>query len=150
MNQYSSKDFSRVDSELSSESTERLIHKALSTSNEGSADGFSKERKHLVKIADLPSKTISMTLGGLSVGESTRKHRHSYETLLYIIRGKGKSIIDGQTVEWSQDDAVYIPVWAWHQHINLSESDDAAYIAVENTPLMQSLGVAVRQESDDR
>ena len=43
-------------------------------------------------------------------------------------------------------DAVYIPSWAWHKHQNLSDNEPAKYIACENAPQLQNLGVALREE----
>ena len=43
-------------------------------------------------------------------------------------------------------DAVYIPSWTWHRHQNLSDTESAKYIATENAPQLQNLGVALREE----
>jgi len=106
-----------------------------------------ESRKHEVHVVDLPSKSMSMTLGGITPDGSTGKHRHNYETLIYVIQGHGFTQIDDTKVEWSAGDAVYIPVWSWHQHFNASSFDECLYIACENAPLLLSLGVALRQEA---
>ncbi len=143
--QYSSKDFGKTASQMTVEMPEKLIHKAVCDS--GESEGFSQERKHPVFIVDVPSKTMSMTIGGLLVGQSTNRHRHTYETIIYIQQGHGMSKIEDQEVKWKAGDAIYIPVWAWHSHHNLSE-EECVYIACENAPLLQNLGVAVRDESE--
>ena len=108
--------------------------------------GFSKERRHGVAIADLPSRCLSMTLGHLEIGQSTRQHRHNYETLIYILKGQGYTTVDGIKVDWVAGDAVYVPVMGWHSHTNTGETE-AEYIACENAPLLQNLGLAVREEA---
>jgi gentisate 1,2-dioxygenase len=110
-------------------------------------DEFSNQRHHFVRAADLPSRALSMTLGGLEPGQSTRLHRHTYETLIYIVSGQGESVIGEQRVPWRAGDALYVPVWAWHQHINTSATEGALYVACENAPQLQNLGVAVREEA---
>jgi gentisate 1,2-dioxygenase len=87
-----------------------------------------------------------MTIGGLLPGQKTHKHRHTYETILYVLEGKGWTLVENERVEWEAGDAVYIPSWAWHQHQNTSESESAKYIACENAPQLQNLGVALREE----
>jgi quercetin dioxygenase-like cupin family protein len=142
---YASKDFSRVPATLTPEVPERLLHAAVLDSPDQDA-AFSRERQHLVKVVDLPSRFISMTLGALAVGQSTRLHRHNYETIIYVLKGRGKSRVEDREVEWKAGDAFYVPVWAWHRHINLSETEETLYVACENAPQLLNMGLALREE----
>jgi len=140
---YSSKDFGKTRREPQVAVPDRLHHPQLE--REGMEQGFSEERRHPVFVVDLPSKTMSMTLGHLAANQTTRRHRHTYETLLYILEGEGRTYVEDRVVEWKAGDAVYVPVWAWHRH----ESGPAPsrYLACENAPLLQNLGgIALRQE----
>jgi quercetin dioxygenase-like cupin family protein len=141
---YSSKDFGRTEPAMRAELPEKLIHRQVERTNRD--DPFSRERKHPVFVVDLPSRVISMTIGGLEPGQTTSKHRHSYETVIYVLEGEGVTVIEDRAVEWAAGDAVYIPVWAWHQHTNKSTSTSCRYVACENAPMLQNLGVAVREE----
>jgi quercetin dioxygenase-like cupin family protein len=123
---------------------DKLIHKNVEQA--GEHNQFSAERKHPVYFVDLPTKNVSLTIGGLLPGQITNRHRHTYETVLYVIEGSGITEIEGQQVEWQAGDAVYIPGWAWHRHRNASDSKPAKYIACENAPQLQNLGVALREE----
>lgn len=143
---FSSKDFWKISSSLTGHLPERLIHRDVLNSGVTEDSSFSADRKHLVRTVDLPSRTLSMTIGGLEPGQHTRMHRHSYETIIYVVSGSGISVIEGQEVQWKAGDAFYVPVWAWHQHINQSQKDSALYIACENAPLLQNLGAALREE----
>lgn len=87
-----------------------------------------------------------MTIGGLEPMESTRQHRHNYETIIYVIKGRGESLINDRVVQWEAGDAVYVPIWSFHSHRNTSEKEQALYIASENAPMLQNLGIALRQE----
>jgi quercetin dioxygenase-like cupin family protein len=143
---YSSKDFPKTSSALVTELPEKLLHRNVLGS--GVEESFSKERSHPVHVVDLPSKTISMTIGGLEPGQASNHHRHTYETLIYILEGEGSTIIEDRTVEWRAGDAVYVPVWAWHHHVNASTVRRCQYLACENMPLLQNLGgLALREES---
>ena len=142
---YSSSDFGRTAPVLAVELPDRLVHRDVE--NTALAAAFSAQRKHPVFVVDLPSKTISLTIGGLEPGQTASKHRHTYETILYVLEGEGFTMIEDQRVEWKAGDAVYIPVWAWHQHTNRSATNRCRYIACENAPLMQTLNAALREEA---
>ena len=141
---YSSRDFALTPATLTAEIPARLLHRdvrgLLNTA-------FSEERGHGVAIVDLPSRTLNMTLGHLKPGQTTRRHRHNYETMFYVIHGRGYSWIGDRKIEWSRGDAVYIPVWAWHFHGNADAEAEAEYLACENAALLQNLGnLALREE----
>jgi len=128
---------------------EKIIHRQVESAGEQSE--YSKERKHPVFFVDLPTKCISMTIGWLEPGQSSNRHRHTYETVLYVLEGEGYSDIQGQRVDWKEGDAVYIPVWAWHNHVNTSKTGRARYLACENAPVLQNLGgVALREEVPEK
>lgn len=142
---FSSKDFDRTGPKLVAQGASHLLHEAVLES--GMRAGFSKERGHGVAVVNLPSKTISMTIGHLTPGQSTRRHRHNYETILYVTQGEGYTLVDDEKVPWSKGDAVYVPVWSWHQHVNTGEAE-AVYVACENAPLLQNIGgIALREEA---
>lgn len=143
-NRYTSKDFGRTPHAIEVVMPEKLLHRGVEGSSQDEA--FSRERKHPVFVVDLPSRAISMTIGGLAPSQTTNRHRHSYETILYILEGEGSSVIEDRTVAWKAGDAVYIPVWAWHHHTNGSAAAPCRYVACENAPMMQNLGAAVREE----
>ncbi|MGE6395438.1 cupin domain-containing protein [Chryseobacterium scophthalmum] len=142
--QFSSKNFHQTFARPTFVKPSHVIHKNVE--NEGIHNQFSEERKHPVFFVDLPSKNVSMTIGGLLPAQKTNRHRHTYETILYVLEGKGWTLVEDEKVEWEVGDAVYIPSWAWHQHQNLSDTEPARYIACENAPQLQNLGVALREE----
>lgn len=141
---FSSKDFGRTTATLSADVPETLVHRQVERTNRD--EPFSRERRHPVFVVDLPSKVLSMTIGGLEPGQVTSKHRHTYETILYVLEGEGFTLVEGRKVEWKAGDAVYIPVWAWHQHTNTSPTSSCRYVACENAPMLQNLGIALREE----
>jgi quercetin dioxygenase-like cupin family protein len=145
--QFASADFGNVPASLAANMPERLLHTDVLQKATSGDSKFSQERRHLVRIVDLPSRALSMTLGGLDPGEATRKHRHNYETIIYVIAGSGVSVIEDREVPWRAGDAFYVPTWAWHQHSNTSASESALYLACENAPMLQNLGIALREEA---
>lgn len=144
---YSSSDFGDIPKNLISYIPSKLKHENVVKSlNNHSKDDFSKQRTHKVNVVDLPSRTISMTIGHLEADQSTRLHRHNYETIIYITRGCGYSMIGKNKINWKKGDAIYIPVWSPHKHVNTG-NDECIYVACENAPLLQNLGeIALREE----
>jgi quercetin dioxygenase-like cupin family protein len=141
---FQSADFHRTYARPEVRMPEKLHHPNVEQA--GAHDQFSTERKHPVFFVDLPTVALSMTIGGLLPGQVTNQHRHTYETVIYVIEGEGYTQIEDRIVEWKAGDAIYIPIWAWHNHGNRSETVGARYIACENAPLLQNLGVALREE----
>lgn len=80
---YSSKDFGKTAAELAVELPEKLVHRNVERTNMD--ETFSAERKHPVSVVDLPSRTISVTIGSLEPGQTTSRHRHTYETIIYSV-----------------------------------------------------------------
>jgi gentisate 1,2-dioxygenase len=124
---------------------DQLIHRDVERTNHD--EQLSHERKHPVFVVDLPSRVLSVTIGSLEPNQTTSKHRHTYETILFVLEGEGFTMIEGRTIKWKAGDAVYIPVWAWHQHTNRSATSSCRYVACENAPMLQNLGIAIREEA---
>jgi quercetin dioxygenase-like cupin family protein len=145
---YSSRDFGETRAVLEIAKPDRpLIHKNVTGTKNSANSGFTDDRKHPVHIVDLPSRAVSVSIGGIPGGGQTRKHRHTYETIIYVLKGKGYSIVEGERVDWEAGDAVLVPRWNWHQHFNLSPTEYAEYLGAENAPMLQNLGMALREEA---
>jgi quercetin dioxygenase-like cupin family protein len=145
MQSHSSRDFGRMEATIRVDVPDKLIHRDVERTNRD--EGFSDQRKHPVFVVDLPSRVLSVTIGGLEPKQTTSKHRHSYEAILFVLEGEGFTMIEDRKVEWKAGDAVYIPVWAWHQHTNPSATRPCRYVACENAPMLQNLGVAIREDA---
>ncbi|MGR3317319.1 MAG: cupin domain-containing protein [Candidatus Anammoxibacter sp.] len=109
---------------------------------------YSEERQCSVFLANIPSFTISVNITVIKKGSNDRKHRHYYETLMFILDGRGHSVIEGEKVEWEAGDALHIPPWSWHQHFNSDPQREIRYLAATNAPLLQNVGgIAKREEA---
>lgn len=140
-------DFWRVNQSINPVLPDILHHPEVCKRQGSGSKGFSDERKHPVYLVDLPTKSISMTIGVIHPGQQTSRHRHNYETVIYVLQGEGTTIIEDHEIIWKSGDALYIPVWAWHHHINRSKKLSCQYVACENAPLLQNLGgIGLREE----
>jgi quercetin dioxygenase-like cupin family protein len=146
---FTSGNFALVPPVLSARVAQNLIHTDVLGTHETVDLEFSRQRHHLVRPARLPSQVLSLTIGGLEPGAATRRHRHNYETIIYFLSGAGMSTIEDREIHWAAGDAIYIPVWAWHRHVNSSSDVPVQYVACENAPMLQNLGIALREEAGD-
>lgn len=90
----------------------------------------------------------------LPAGKIGKKHRHSNEAMIYILAGKGYSILqkEGQPeerVDWAEGDFMGIPAYFWHQHHNTDPDNPARYLAIKNVPLMEKMGLFVVEQAKD-
>jgi quercetin dioxygenase-like cupin family protein len=85
-------------------------------------------------------------LSELPPGGESVNHRHTTEAVIYIVTGRGHTIIswDGenqQRIDWEEGDMFSFPVWMWHQHFNDSDTESCRYLAVQDTFAIKALGL---------
>lgn len=85
-------------------------------------------------------------LSELPPGKASVNHRHTTEAVIYIVSGKGHSVIswDGineERIDWEEGDMFSFPVWMWHQHFNDSETEHCRYLAIQDTFAIKALGL---------
>jgi len=61
---------------------------------------------------------LSMAMFEIPPGKAQARHRHPGEAILYIVDGKGYSLIDDTRCDWETGDAVLVNRYCWHQHVN--------------------------------
>jgi gentisate 1,2-dioxygenase len=83
--------------------------------------------------------TMAMCLQTLRAGVHTRARRQTGSKLYYVVRGRGRSIVQGQDYEWSAGDFLTIAPWAWHEHVN-ENTEDAMLFQVNDSPALRALG----------
>ena len=62
------------------------------------------------------------------------KHRHQGGLLIYVLEGKGYSIVNGERKDWRKGDLVLLPMapgGVEHQHFNSDAEKPAKFIATE-------------------
>jgi gentisate 1,2-dioxygenase len=86
-------------------------------------------------------QTIGASMQMLRAGERTRAHRHTGSFMYQVAKGSGYSIIEGRRFDWQERDIFCVPSWAWHEHANGSDRDDACLFTFNDLPVMWSLGL---------
>jgi len=105
-----------------------------------------QDRKHRGRDVDLPMRTINIHLTEMAPGETTRLHKHHNEAVVYIVKGKGYSTIQGRRYDWETGDFLYIPVFCWHSHTN-STDQPAYYMGITNKRMLDWLGLDRKVEA---
>lgn len=83
--------------------------------------------------------TIGASMQLLRPGFKGKAHRHTGSFIYQVAKGKGYSIINGQKLDWKERDIFCIPSWAFHEHVNLSDTEDACLFCFNDLPVMESL-----------
>lgn len=95
----------------------------------------------------MPTMGAQMQL--LTPGLRTKAHRHTGNVMYNVAQGEGYSIIGGRRFDWQQHDIFCVPSWTWHEHVNLSASDDALLFSFNDFPVMASLGTYLEEALED-
>lgn len=84
--------------------------------------------------------TLSCWIQLLRPAEHTKKHRHTSSAVYFVAAGEGTTIVDGKALEWTKNDCFALPNWAWHEHVNRSETEDALLFSVNDSPIVSAFG----------
>jgi gentisate 1,2-dioxygenase len=87
----------------------------------------------------LPTLGCQMQL--LRPGVRTRAHRHTSSAVYHVFRGQGYSVIGGRRYDWAAGDFLTLPPWTWHEHANLSATDEAILFSINDLPVMEALAL---------
>lgn len=101
-------------------------------------------------IADY--KCMEAHISELAPGGHSNRHRHKNEAIIYIVTGRGYSIIqregeEPQRFDWEEGDMFAPPYNAWHQHFNADPEQTARYLAITNVGLMMKLGLFTKESA---
>jgi quercetin dioxygenase-like cupin family protein len=76
------------------------------------------------------------------------KHIHQGGLVIYVIEGKGYSVVDGVRVDWEKGDLVLLPLTIGgveHQHFNLDPDKPSTWAAFINVPISEHLASDLEQ-----
>ena len=83
--------------------------------------------------------TMGAAMQMLRPGEHTKAHKHTGSIVYQCAKGKGYSVINGKRYDWKEKDIFCVPSWMWHEHCNLSESEDACLFQFNDLPTIKKL-----------
>jgi quercetin dioxygenase-like cupin family protein len=99
----------------------------------------------LAAVVGTPIKTFEMFLQEIPPGRTSDMQRHHHEAVHYVLAGQGHSQIGDRVYPWSLGDFVCIAPLMWHRHYNDSETEPARMLLIENSKLLEALGMNYRE-----
>jgi gentisate 1,2-dioxygenase len=130
------------------EPTYEALAKYASSTDGSPYDGIMMEYVNPVSNGPV-MQTMGASMQMLRPGEHTKAHRHTGSFLYHVAKGSGHSIINGKRYDWSERDIFCVPSWAWHEHVNGSQSDDACLFCLSDIPIMRALSLYREQAFGD-
>lgn len=91
---------------------------------------------------------FTLELHRLRPGARTQMHRH-LERVCHVLNGRGRTLIDGEQIEWGPHDTFQIKMGAWHQHENTSVSEPAHILVGKADIAAKHLGLYVMEGAGD-
>lgn len=95
-------------------------------------------------------RTFTMFIGEIPPGGKSGKHSHHSEAAIYILKGRGYSVIGDVQYDWKEGDVVCVPVAEPHQHFNADAKDTVRYLACTPMQLFQFLGLGDLIQIEDQ
>ena len=91
-------------------------------------------------------QTMGASMQLLPAGFKGKAHKHTGSFVYQCAKGKGYSIINGKRFDWKERDIFCVPSWAWHEHHNASDSEDACLFSFNDLPVIEKLGLYQERE----
>jgi 1-hydroxy-2-naphthoate dioxygenase len=85
--------------------------------------------------------TLSCCIQLLRPGEKTKEHRHTSGAAYHVFRGSGTTMVGNESLQWEKGDCFVVPPWYSHHHENGSGSGDAILFSMNDSPLLEALGM---------
>ena len=98
----------------------------------------------LAPVLGSPMRTFELFMQELPPGVASDMQQHHHEAVHCVLSGHGYSEIGDRTVEWGVGDFVCVPPMEWHRHYNGSDSEPVRMLLVENSRLLDALGLNYR------
>lgn len=87
---------------------------------------YSNRVEHLnvefsVKRVDFGAEVFDVRQVNIAPNRNTEHHRHAHESLLTVVKGKGRVLVGDFTIDVAQGDTVFVPRWTMHQTQNTTD-----------------------------
>jgi len=85
-------------------------------------------------------RLISLDVTELETGGASTLHRQLHESTMLILSGQGHTIANGKQYSWGPGDALQVPLFMWHQHVNTG-NEPVRYLRFGTVPFYHYLGL---------
>ena len=90
----------------------------------------------IVERLPLSAEVLDPRMVRIPPGKFNEKHKHAHETLIHILEGNGRVLVDDRTIPVQPGDSILVPRWALHQTQNLGDVE-MRFLAVTDFRLSQ-------------
>lgn len=137
------------------------MNKKLSTANgrvviRGRDVPWEQNRQGLIKFLLHPKVWAEVSVPNWfmfihRIKKHSGRHRHQGGLGLFVLEGKGYTVVDGVRYDWEKDDLILLPVkpeGCEHQHFNVDPSGQAAeWLAFIFDPFRDAMGNELEQRA---
>lgn len=82
------------------------------------------------------NRILGMYVHQMPPASHTETHKHG-EAIVYVLSGRGYSLVEGQRYEWRAGDCIFVKPGQWHQHFNTDPERVSQHIAMYIQPLKE-------------
>jgi len=87
-------------------------------------------------------RTVALHAQRFNAGFRSALCRTTANSIFTVIQGRGRSVVDGETIEWAMGDVIAIPAWRAYRH----EADVESFmVRASDEPVMRAIGM-LREE----
>jgi gentisate 1,2-dioxygenase len=76
--------------------------------------------------------------------------RRTASVLFCVVAGRGRTELEGRTIEWKENDIFVVPSWHWYRNINAESDSDLLLYSVSDAPALEKLGYLRAQRKDEQ
>ena len=79
----------------------------------------------------------------------TGKHNHQGGLVIFVLEGKGYSVVNGERIDWEEGDLILLPLLpdgCDHQHFNLDQEQGCKWIAFSYYPQREEVANQLTQK----
>ena len=87
-------------------------------------------------------RTVALHAQRFNAGFRSALCRTTANSIFTVIQGRGRSVVDGETIDWAMGDVIAIPAWRAYRH----EADVESFmVRASDEPVMRAIGM-LREE----
>jgi len=80
-----------------------------------------KLKFYISRWTEVASSALDLMTQEIAPGECSGEHRHIFEELLLVVKGRGCDLHEGTQHRWEEGDLICVPPMIVHQHVNDGE-----------------------------
>lgn len=97
-----------------------------------------------VKLGPAQLASIALSMHRIPAGAATELQRTTANSVFAVVRGSGRSEIDGESHAWGFGDTIAVPAWRPFRHL---ADESAVILEVSDAPVLEAFGWLKQQKS---